>query len=191
MGALLTWFLLVVCSRFKSRARLAAENTVLRQPLIVLSRKTCGRMQLKNIGRLLFVWLHRLFPSILKAITIIKPETVIRWHRRGFRAYWRWMSRRRGGRPRINSEIRDLLRRMSKENPLWGAPRIPGELVMLGIEVAESTVGKYMTRRQGPPSQGWKTFLRNQADGPIIWQRLRHLRETNGAASLEATLGRA
>jgi hypothetical protein len=96
---------------------------------------------------------------------MVKPETVIRWHRRGFRAYWRWKSGRGGGRPRINGEIRDLIRRMSKENPLWGAPRIHGELLMLGIEVAESTVGRYMVRTGRPPSQGWKTFLRNHAAG--------------------------
>ena len=92
---------------------------------------------------------------------MVKPETVIGWHRRGFRAYWRWRSRRRGGRPRIDRKIRDLIRRMNKENPLWGAPRIHSELLMLGIEVAQSTVARYMTKRQGPPSQGWKTFLRN------------------------------
>jgi transposase InsO family protein len=101
----------------------------------------------------------------LNVITVVKPETVIRWHRRGFRAYRRWKSRRRGGRPRIDREIRDLIRRMSRENPLWGAPRIHGELLMLGIEVAQSTVARYMSRRQGPPSQGWKTFLRNHAAG--------------------------
>ncbi len=106
-----------------------------------------------------------MFPSILNAITVVKPETVLRWHRRGFRAYWRWKSSRVGGRPKIDREIRDLIQRMSKENPLWGAPRIHGELLMLGIEVAQSTVARYMTRPQGPPSQGWKTFLRNNAAG--------------------------
>src|SRR6266852_520122 len=99
------------------------------------------------------------------AIIIVQPETVIRWHRRGFRAYWRWKSRHVGGRPRIDCEMRALIRRMSRENPLWGAPRIHGELLMLGIEVAESTVGRYMVRRRRPPSQGWKTFLRNHAEG--------------------------
>jgi hypothetical protein len=138
----------------KSRARLEAENLVLRQQVIVLSRKSPSRVWLRNIDRLIFVWLYRLFPSILNAITVVKPETVIRWHRRGFRAYWRWKSRRRGGRPRIKREIRDLIRRMNKENPLWGAPRIHSELLMLGIEVAESTVARYMTGRQGPASQG-------------------------------------
>src|SRR5271167_2188114 len=158
-------FLLVVRSRLKSRARLEAENIVLRQQVIVLSRKARSRVRLRNLDRLIFVWLYRFFPAILNAITVVKPETVIRWHRRGFRAYWRWKSRRRGGRPRVDCEIRDLIRGMSKENPLWGAPRIHGELLMLGIEVAQSTVARYMTRRQGPPSQGWKTFLRNHAAG--------------------------
>ena len=157
--------LLVARSKLKSRARLEAENMVLRQQVIVLSRKARSRVRLRNIDRLIFVWLSRMFPSILDAITVIKPETVIRWHRRGFRAYWRWKSRRRGGRPKIDREIRDLIRRMSKENSLWGAPRIHGELLMLGIEVAQSTVARYMTRRQQPPSQGWKTFARNHAAG--------------------------
>jgi transposase InsO family protein len=165
MFGLLTKILLVVRSRLKSRARLEAENIVLRQQVIVLSRKSPSRVWLRNIDRLIFVWMYRPFPSILNAITVVKPETVIRWHRRGFRAYWRWKSRRHGGRPRIDREIRDLIRRMSKENPLWGAPRIHGELLMLGIEVAQSTVARYMTRRQGPPSQGWKTFLRNHVAG--------------------------
>ncbi len=157
--------LLVARSKLESRARLEAENIVLRQQVIVLSRKSGSRVWLRNIDRLIFVWMYRLFPSIPNAITVVKPETVIRWHRRGFRAYWRWKSRRRGGRPKIDREIRDLIRRMSQDNPLWGAPRIHGELLMLGIEVAESSVARYMTRRQGPPSQGWKTFLRNHADG--------------------------
>ena len=157
--------LLVARTKLKSRARLEAENIVLRQQVIVLSRKTRSRARLRNIDRLIFVRLCRLFPSILNAITVVKPETVIRWHRRGFQAYWRWKSRRHGGRPRIQREIRDLIRRMNKENPLWGAPRIHSELLMLGIEVAESTVARYMTKSQGPASQGWKTFVRNHAAG--------------------------
>jgi homeodomain-containing protein len=113
----------------------------------------------------MLVWLYQFFPSILNAIVIVKPETVIRWHRRGFRAYWRRKSRQRDGRPRIDGEIRDLIQRMSRDNPLWGAPRIHAELLMLGIEVAESTVGRYLPKRRQPPSQGWKTFLRNHAAG--------------------------
>jgi hypothetical protein len=128
--------------RLKTRTRLEAENIVLRQQVIVLSRKARSRARLWNIDRLIFVWLYGLFPSILNAITVVKSETVIRWHRLGFRAYWRWKSRRRGGRPKIDREIRDLIRRMSRENPLWGAPRIHGELLMLGIDVAESTVAR-------------------------------------------------
>ena len=165
MFGFLSKLLLVARSRLKSRARLEAKNVVLRQQVIVLSRKSLARLRLWNTDRLLFVWLYRLYPSILDAITIVKPETVIRWHQRGFRAYWRWKSRRRGGRPRINREIRDLIRQMSRENPLWGAPRIHGELLMLGIDVAESTVGRYLPRHRHQPSQGWKTFLRNHAAG--------------------------
>ena len=152
--------------RFKSRARLEAENLVLRQQLNVLMRKLPKRLRLTNSDRLLLVWLYRLFPSILSAIRIVRPETVIRWHRRGFQAYWRRKSRPGVGRPPIDGEIRDLIRQMSMANPLWGAPRIHGELLMLGIDVAQSTVAKYMVpRSRRPPSQSWKTFLRNHAAG--------------------------
>ena len=165
MVAFLSQLLLAIRSRFTRRARLEAENLILRQQLVVLRRKSPTRVRLWNIDRLLLVWLYRLYPSLLDAIIIVQPETLLRWHRRGFRAYWRWKSRHVGGRPRIDSEMRALIRRMSRENPLWGAPRIHGELLMLGIEVAESTVGRYMVRRRRPPSQGWKTFLRNHAAG--------------------------
>ena len=172
MFAFLTKLLLIARSRLKSWASLEAETLVLRQQVIVLSRKSRSRVPLRHIDRLILVWLYRFFPSILNAIVIVKPETVIRWHRRGFRAYWRWKSRRRGGRPRIDGEIRDLIRRMSRDNPLWGAPRIHAELLMLGIEVAESTVGRYLPKRRQPPSQGWKTFLvqsrrRNRVDRSV------------------------
>jgi len=109
------------------------------------------------------VQLYRWCPSILRALVIIEPETVVRWHRAGFRCYWRWKSRLRGGRPQISAELRALIRRMSIENPLWGAPRIHGELLKLGFEVAQSSVAKYMVKRHGLPSQGWRTFLRNHA----------------------------
>src|ERR1700736_2681347 len=165
MVTFLTQLLLAIRSRFTKRARLEAENLILRQQLVVLRRKSPTRARLWNIDRLLLVWLYRLYPSLLDAIIIVQPETVIRWHRRGFRAYWRWKSRHVGGRPKIDCEMRAPIRRMSRENPLWGAPRIHGELLMLGIEVAESTVGRYMVRRRRPPSQGWKTFLRNHAAG--------------------------
>jgi transposase InsO family protein len=165
MVAIMTQLLLVIRSWFARRARLEAENLLLRQQLIVLRRQHPKRVRLWNIDRLLLVWLYRLHPSLLDSIIIVQQETVIRWHRRGFRAYWNWKSRHVGGRPRIDSEIRALIRRMNRENPLWGAPRIHGELLMLGIEVAESTVDRYMVRRSRPPSQGWKTFLRNHAAG--------------------------
>jgi hypothetical protein len=101
--------------------------------------------------------------TILKAVVVVQPETLVRWHRVGFRCYWRWKSRSQGGRPQIDGELRALIRRMSIENPLWGAPRIHGELLKLGFEVAQSSVAKYMARRRRPPSQGWGTFLRNHA----------------------------
>jgi transposase InsO family protein len=163
MIALFCLFLTLFASPFKSESRLEAENAALRHQLIVLQRRVRGRVQLTNGDRLFLVQLYRWFPSVLKAITIIRPETLVRWHRAGFRRYWRWKSRSLGGRPKIAAELRALIRRMSAENPLWGAPRIHGELLKLGFEVAQSSVAKYMLRRCGPPSQGWRTFLRNHA----------------------------
>jgi transposase InsO family protein len=162
--AFLIRLILVFRGHFRSRVKLEAENLMLRQQLSVLNRRP-ARLRLRNLDRLVLVWLYRRFPSLLDAIIIVKPETVLRWHRRGFRAYWRWKSWRRGGRPRIHRDVRDLIRRMSRENPLWGAPRIHGELLMLGFEVSESTVGRYVVRPRHAPSQGWKTFLRNHAVG--------------------------
>jgi transposase InsO family protein len=150
---------------FRSQEQLKAENTVLRHQLNVLQRKNLGRPKLSGADRALFVWLYRLFPGITSAIVIFRPETVIRWHREGFRTWWRWKSRNRGGRPKIDQELCDLIRRMCEENALWGAPRIHGELLKLGFDVAQSTVSKYMLRGRRPPSQGWTTFLRNHADG--------------------------
>src|SRR5437773_9280558 len=165
MIALLCFFLTLFASLFKSKSRLEAENAALRHQLIVLQRKTRGHvhLHLTNGDRLFLVHLYRWFPSVLKAITIIRPETLVRWHRAGFRRYWRWKSRSLGGRPRIAADLRALIRQMSAENPLWGAPRIHGELLKFGFEVAQSSVAKYMVKRCGPPSQGWRTFLRNHA----------------------------
>ena len=146
--------MLVARSKLKSRAQIEAENIVLRQHVIILSRRARSRVRLRNIDRLIFAWLSRIFPSILNAITLVKPETVIRWHRRGFRAYWRWKSSRVGGRLKIDREIRDLIRRMNKENPLRGEPRIHSELLILGIEVAESTVARYMVKEAGATLPG-------------------------------------
>jgi len=106
-----------------------------------------------------------LAPTVLNALAVLKPDTVIKWHRAGFRSYWRWRSRRRGGRPTLPTEIRKLIREMSIANPLWGAPRIHGELLKLGIDIGQTSVAKYMAERRAPPSQSWKTFLRNHADG--------------------------
>ena len=153
MIALLWIVLAILASPFKSKSRLEAENATLRRQLIVLRRKVNGRVRLTNNDRLFFVQLYRWFPSIRQVLTIVRPETLIRWHRLGFRCYWRWKSRPTGGRPRIVSELRVLIRRMSIENPLWGAPRIHGELLKLGFEVAQSTVAKYMAKRPGPPSR--------------------------------------
>jgi hypothetical protein len=107
--------------------------------------------------------MYRWFPSILTVVTIVQPETLVQWHRAGFRRYWRWKSRRRGGRPQIEADLRALIRQMSTENVLWGAPRIHGELLRLGFAVAQSSVAKYMVKRRGAPSQGWRTFLHNHA----------------------------
>ena len=161
MIGLLCLFLAFVVAPFKSKSRLEAENAALRHQLIVLRRKVQGRARLTNSDRWFFIQLYRWFPSILQVVKVVQPETLVRWHRAGFRRYWCWKSRPVGGRPQINAELCALIRRMSIENPLWGAPRIHGELLKLGFEVAQSTVAKYIVKRRGPPSQGWRTFLRN------------------------------
>ena len=163
MIALLWFVLAILVSPFKSKSWLEAENVALRHQLIVLRRQVRGRVRLRNNDRWFFVQLYRWFPSILAVITVIRPETLVRWHRMGFRHYWRWKSRFFGGRPRIDTDLRALIRQMSIENPLWGAPRIHGELLKPGIAVAQSSVAKYMVKRRSPPSQGWRTFLRNHA----------------------------
>jgi len=154
----------VVVDLVKSRARLEAEILLLRHQLNLALRHAPPRVPLRGWDRAFMIWMVRLWPSLLGVVQVVQPETVLRWHRAGFRIYWRWKSRRRVGRPRINRGLRDLIRRMSEENPLWGASRIHGELLMLGFEVAQSTVSKYMVRGRRPPSQSWKTFLRNHAD---------------------------
>jgi hypothetical protein len=157
----LFWFVLaVLASPFKSKSRLEAENAVLRHQLIVLRRKVHGRVGLTNNDCWFLIQLYRWFLSILQVVTIVQPETLVRWHRAGFRCYWRWKSRLQGGRPQIETDLRALIRRMSTENSLRGAPRIYGELLKLGFEVAQSRVAKYMLRRRGPPSDGapfWRT----------------------------------
>jgi transposase InsO family protein len=163
MIGLLCFVQAMLASPFKSKMRLEAENAVLRHQLIVLRRRLRGRARLTNNDRWFFIRLYRWFASILQVLTIVQPETLVRWHRAGFRCYWRWKSRPLGGRPQIDTELRVLIRRMSVENRLWGAPRIHGELLKLGFEVAQSSVAKYMVKRRAPPSLGWRTFLRNHA----------------------------
>src|ERR1700722_7087017 len=163
MIEVLCFILAVLASPFKSNTRLEAENAALRHQLIVLRRKVKGRAHLTNNDRWFFIQLYRRFPSLLPALMIIRPETLVRWRRAGFRHYWRWKSRSPGGRPQIEADLRALIRRMSVENPLWGAPRIHGELLKFGFEVPQSSVAKYMVKRRGPPSQEWRTFLRNHA----------------------------
>ena len=136
MIGLLRLFFSLLASPFKSKSQLEAENAALRHQLVVLRRKMRGRVRLTNSDRMFFIQLYRWFPSVLKVITVIRPHTLVRWHRAGFRCYWRWRSRPLGGRPQIDTELRALIRRMSVENPLWGAPRIHGELLKLGFEVA-------------------------------------------------------
>ena len=138
MIGLLCFVLTALASPFKSKSRLEAENAVLRFHLMVLRRRLRGRVRHTNHDRWFFIQLYRWFPSILSVLTIIRPETLVRWHRAGFRCYWRWKSKSSGGRPQIDTELRVLIRRISIENPFWGAPRIHGELLKLGFEVAQS-----------------------------------------------------
>src|ERR1700722_896094 len=147
----LIWLALI--GLFRSRASLQAEILTLRHQLSVLRRKSPQRLGFTSIDRLVFAGLYRLAPGVLDALKIVRPETVIRWHRAGFRAYWRWKSRPRGGRPRTPHEIRQLIRDMSIANSLWGAPRIHGELLKLGIDVGQTTVAQYMAKRRRPPFQ--------------------------------------
>jgi Integrase core domain len=153
-----------VADLFKSRCRLEAENLFLRHQLAIALRRAPPRFRLRGGDRALLVWMTRLWPSLIGTVQVVQPETILRWHRAGFKVFWRWKSRNRAGRPKINRGLRDLIQRMSKENRLWGASRIHGELLMLGFQVAQSTVSKYMVRCQNPPSQTWKTFLQNHAE---------------------------
>ena len=148
---------------FANRASLAMENLALRQQLAVLKR-SAKRPPLRQRDRIFWVWLRRLWSGWRVALLIVKPETVIKWHQQGFGLYWRWKSRRRKpGRPRIEPEIRRLIRRMSQENPIWGAPRIQAELLLLGHDVAESTIAEYIDRIRKPPSPSWRAFLKNHS----------------------------
>jgi putative transposase len=145
----------------RSRGALQLEVLALRHRLQVLQRARPPRLRLTPADRLLWVWLLRVWTDWRTALVIVKPETVITWHRRGFRLFWGWKSRRRIGRPTVPSDVRALIRTMSQANPLSGAPRIHGELLKLGIDVCQATAAKYMVRPRRPPSQTWRTFLAN------------------------------
>jgi hypothetical protein len=157
-----------VIGPFRSQAALQAEIVLLRHQLNVLRRRSPKRVNLSNIDRLVFAGIYGLAPKVLDALQIIKPETVIGWHRAGFRTYWRWKSRPRGGRPRTPDEIRQLIRDMSIANSLWGAPRIHGELLKLGIDVGQTTVAKYMAKHRRPPTQSpWQNGYAERLIGSI------------------------
>ena len=149
-----------VRSLLRSQSDLAAENLVLRQQLAVLEQRS-KRPRLRNRDRIFWTWIARLWSNWRSVLVIVQPETVVRWHQQGFKLYWRWKSRDRPGRPRIDVEIRKLIRRMSQENPLWGTPRIRSELRLLGYEASKATIDKYRVRHRKPPSQSWRTFLDN------------------------------
>ena len=146
------------------RAALYTEILALRQQVAVLKRKR-PRPSLRKADRVFWVILSYLWPGWRHALVIVRPETVIGWHRKGFRLFWTWKSRRgKPGRPPVSREIRDLVREMSRENTLWGAPRIHGELLKLGFSISQAAVSKYMVHYPSPPSQAWRTFLTNHAD---------------------------
>jgi transposase InsO family protein len=148
-------------SLFRARRELALENLALRQQLVVLRR--AKRPRLINADRIFWAWLSRVWAHWSDVLVIVRPDTVVRWHRRGFRLFWRWKAQQGPGRPPASKEVRDLIRRMATENLGWGAPRIHGELLKLGIDVSERTVSRLMPHRRKPPSQTWRTFLANHA----------------------------
>ena len=146
-------------SAFKTRRSLALENLALRQQLAVFQR-SAKRPRISNVDRGFWVLLRRIWPDWDSVLIIVKPETVVRWHRAGFRRYWTWKSRRRRpGRPSVALEVRELIRDMSRSNPIWGAPRVHGELMKLGLSISQAAVSKYMVRDRKPPSQTWRSFL--------------------------------
>ncbi len=163
MKTILYPVLTTLAGLLRSRALLHMEILALRQQLAMVSARDAKRLGFRRRERLFWVWLYRIWPGCLQTLHVFKAETLVRWHRKGFRLYWTRKSRRRrrGGRPAIAAEVRELIRRMSRENLGWGAPRIHGELQMLGIDIAQATVAKYMIRRRKPPSQTWRTFLDN------------------------------
>jgi hypothetical protein len=160
MGALIFFLLNLGASIFKPKSRLEAECRA-EATADCTPAQGGGRVQFTNSDRLFFIHLYRWCPSVLKAMVLVRPETLVRWHRAGLRRYWRRKSRSTAGRPPIHAELRALIWRMSVDNRLWGAPHIHGELLKLGFAVAESTIAKYMANKGDPSGQSWGTFLRN------------------------------
>jgi putative transposase len=161
MLSVLISLLLTLRGVARTRAALHLEVLALRHQLQVLQRTKPRRVRLVQADRWLWTWLSGSLTDWKMVLVIVRPETVLAWHRQGFRWYWTWKSRRRLGRPRVPRDVRALIRTMSEANPLWGAPRIHGELQKLGVDVSQATVAKYMVRRHTPPSQSWRTFLVN------------------------------
>jgi hypothetical protein len=162
MRAILISLISTILASFRSRLALQAEIFALRHQINVLRRSVPSRPRLRASDRFLWIWLLRLWPGWRSALVIVKPETIIAWHRKGFRLFWSWKSKRDPlGRPKISKDIRDLIRTLSTANVLWGAPRIHVELLKLGIEISQATVAKYVVRPPKPPSQTWGTFLNN------------------------------
>jgi len=149
-------------STVRTQRELALENLALRQQLTLWKARQ-PRPRLTALDRISWVVLSRFWKNWQNSLRVVRPATVVGWHRQGFRRYWAWKSRRRQGRPAIGRELRNLIRRMSDANPLWGAPRIHGELLKLGVAVSQATVSKYMVRPRRPSSQAWRTFLKNHA----------------------------
>jgi transposase InsO family protein len=162
MLTILKTMLTTAASALKTRRELALENLALRQQLACF-KATRARPRIDVTDRIFWVALHRLWHGWRASLHMVGPETVIRWHRAGFRRFWAWKSRRRTGRPAIPRQTRNLIRQLSRDNPTWGAPRIQSELAMLGVQVSQSTVARYMVKTKKPPSQTWRTFLDNHA----------------------------
>jgi putative transposase len=160
MAAVFSLLISTLLISFRSRLVLQAEILALHHQIAVLKRASKKRLSLRPIDRILWVWLSCFWSAWLSALVIVKPETIVRWHQSGFRLFWKWKSARRG-RPKTGQEIRQLIRKMSSANRTWGAPRIHGELLKLGLQVSQATVAEYMLRQPKPPSQTWRTFLEN------------------------------
>ena len=169
MPILLVALLSALRSIFRSRAGLQLENLALRHQIGALHRSVRNRPKLRCGDRFLWVSLSRTWHDWRSALVIVKPETVVAWHRKGFRLFWTWKVRHgQPGRPVVAREVRDLIRRMCRENPSWGAPRIHGELLKLGIDIGETSVSKYMVRSRRPPAQTWRTFLQNHVSQIVL-----------------------